>query len=198
MTDKEICINYRKEGLSLNKITKLVNKPKTTIYEWIKSVELSKEQKAKLKTCSYTGVKKSKEIRNKKKQENRNIGYNLAQTDADFRCLCYLYWAEGSKGGQTKLVNYDPTLLRVFLSLARKFSSHLLTLSIVYFNEENVKEVEEFWTNLLKPNKVLMYKKESIRDNHKWPMGGCTANLQKSGDFFQKLMGGIDYIKSAS
>ena len=100
-------IEMRKQGCSLDDIKLKLDQPKTTVYSWIKHIELTEYQKQCLIGCTHNKKKslareKATEANRKKYSTLREVarqqGYDEATGDPVHVAGCMLYWAEGSKG----------------------------------------------------------------------------------------------------
>lgn len=127
-TEKQLAIQLRKEGKTYSEILLKVPVAKSTLSEWLKSVQLAKPQKQRL-----TKKRKAASLRGSQARHNTRISeINELNSkgrldidkisDRELWLICIaLYWAEGSKQSDNSpstgimFSNSDSRMIRVFL-----------------------------------------------------------------------------------
>lgn len=118
----------RKEGKSYSEIKKILGVSKSTLSNWLKDIELTKEQKSrlnKLRATAYLGAKKrqstSLEHHHRIKEESKKEVVRLVKNPF-FVAGLMLYWAEGSKNsGSVQFSNSDPAMIKIMMRWFREF-----------------------------------------------------------------------------
>jgi len=124
---KKQAIKLRKKGWSYGEIRGRVNVSKSTLSFWLKNVELTTKQKARLIAKKMDILKKgSHAIMAKRKREIRRIK-RLAKTEISgltsyqFKIAgAMLYWAEGDKTHGLGISNSDPRLIEFIMKWFRE------------------------------------------------------------------------------
>lgn len=125
---KRKAILLRKRGLSYAEIQEHVPVSKSTLSLWLRSIELTDEQKRRLERRCERGRRCGAAKRRSKREqlqqriyedERKKIG---SLTERELWLMgAVLYWAEGAKekpyrpGSGVKFMNSDPVLIRLFL-----------------------------------------------------------------------------------
>ena len=147
----------RQKGLAITKIADDLSISKSTVWEWIKDIPLSREQKEKLSTnrnINFINAKRAIRLESEKK-ENYILGKRMAQkTNPLHLAGCMLYWAEGSKSKTTiQFSNSSSKMVLLFVKFltdAMNVDLSLLTTHINCYDNNglSVKEIEHFWQEL--------------------------------------------------
>lgn len=160
-------IKLRKEGLSIRKIENCLGIPRSTLSGWLRNIELTPEQKEKLKRNQYNILAKTrkkavlwhnqqKEKRLQKAREEalktlENIDVNDKNT-AEL-ALAFLYLGEGAKKAQeTAMSNSDPLTLRFFLMMMKKvynLKNEQISCDLNLRADQNPQEMKKFWSKAL-------------------------------------------------
>lgn len=127
-------VKLRKKGLSIRKIEFRLSIPRSTLSGWFRNIELTPEQKEKLRRSHRDALTKSrkkavlwhnqqKEKRLQKAKEEalktlENIDFN--NPNITELALAFLYLGEGKKAQETAMGNSDPLTLRFFLIMMKK------------------------------------------------------------------------------
>ena len=214
---KELAIDLRLSGKSINKIAAAVGVAKSTVSLWVKDVPLSAIQRTKLKENSNNldtarlerNIQYSKECREKRLLYQEH-GKLLAQkNDPGFAAGCMLYWGEGGKTIRNKvqLTNSDPNILIYFVSFLNKYYgvdnskiSGCINCHLDY--GINYEEIEQHWKDLLgiakfyKPQ-IHQGQPQTKGKHAKLKYGTCSITL---GDVkvIQSIFGGIQEIAKIS
>ena len=117
-----------------------------------------------------------------------------------------LYWGEGSKTGNTvAIANSDPLLILTFLDFLRKIchvDERRLHILIHYHNDQDEKNLIDFWSKLTKINKKQFYLSTVHSKNKKNSTKGLkfgTISLRYSDSVLLKdILEGINHIKVTS
>jgi transcriptional regulator with XRE-family HTH domain len=154
----------KEEGLGIRDISKKLGVSKASVSLWVRNIQLSSEQKYKLKMrcpiynrkMSFGGnvgvYKKWLKIR----ISYQELGYAMAKQHAlnpEFISGCMLYWAEGTKSINTlSFSNSDPEMIKYFVNFLRKYfhvKDEDLTLRIHRYST-SVPDTQQlkFWLNL--------------------------------------------------
>lgn len=111
----------RKKGWSYKEIRRVLPVPKATLSGWCRSIQLTKEQKERLKKRYDTQLRGAKANQTKSKERREEIrriaAHEVAVPDKQSLKIAgaMLYWAEGSKTHHTALANSDPALIVFFV-----------------------------------------------------------------------------------
>lgn len=151
----------KKKGYSYNEILAEIPVAKSTLSGWLSDIELSKEQKARIKQKQYTLIKgynigewnrekRQREINIIRVAAKKEIGY-LSEREFFISGLM-LYWAEGSKSGKAlQICNADPSLIKFMMHWFRTalhISEDRFTGSIHYHEGQNEETIKQFWSRL--------------------------------------------------
>jgi hypothetical protein len=197
----------RKNGKTFPEIKKLlgVNIPKSTLSYWCRNVSLSRKYLLKVKRLNKLNLARGREISSKnrkKKQEaflkivdtnNKNL-YSVFADHNDTRriALAILYLAEGSKTARGSLMfgNSDPAIVRMFVNLIRecyKLDERKFRCTVQCRADQNIKELEKFWSNTTKIPPNQFYKARIDKRT--------SGQVSKKQDY--KGVCRIDYFSSA-
>lgn len=162
---KEKAIELRKQGFSYGEITAALSIPKSTLSHWLRSIELTDNQKARLNDNYGKGLikarakasqwhKEQKEIRiQRAKKEAKEVLDNIALDENIVElALAMLYLGEGAKTGTTAIGNSNPLVLKFFLTLL--VSKYRLEISKIRFDlhiryDQDPDEVKSYWSKTL-------------------------------------------------
>lgn len=165
LADREKTINLRREGLSYAEIMKEVaNLSKGTISGWLKNVELSEDQKSRLKQKmiargetgrligAWTNKEKAKKRIARISEEARSEFANLVKSRLFIMGLM-LYWAEGAKTSRRfAFINSDPEVIKIIMRWLRELFGLLendilvrVYIHHVYKNED----CEKYWSDII-------------------------------------------------
>ena len=188
---KSSAISLREKGYSLGEISKQLQISKSTISEWVGSIELSANAQKRLADKKIIGQNKSTLLKRKRTMENKRIAQNLALNNLNninfskelLKLCCSLFWwCEGNKDtSMIRFTSSDHTLISNFLYTLRtgfeinesKFRA--LVHIHAYHNDEKQKA---YWSKITKIPLNQFYasfqkKNTGIRTKENYP--GCVA-----------------------
>lgn len=207
----------RKRGFSYSEILKKVPVAKSTLSLWLKSVNLSREQKQRLTQKKLDAMKRGWIKVHQNRVEKTKIIRESAIADVgriskkDLWLIgSVLYWAEGTKekkhsvSQQVSFNNSDPLMIRIFLkwlkeSVGIKLEEIGYEIYIHENSKNNVANVIDYWENIVeakinktyfKKNKLSKYRKNTGIDY----FGLLRVNVKKSADLNRKIAGWIEGI----
>lgn len=163
---KKKVIYLRKAGLTLIQIQEQTNLPKTTIYEWIRTVALTRKQLLTIKDNALKSLQKGRIIAQKNKKSRRlklekellsqgvkSIG--ILNERERFITGVALYWAEGFKSKHEHRLgfcNSDPAMIRFYLTwlkslgISKKNIIARATVNISY--KEDIERIVKYWSTI--------------------------------------------------
>lgn len=182
---------------------KELDQPKTTVWGWIRDVELTEEQRARIHSfgadrCKVASQQKATQAMVAKyailKEDAKNRGRQFIKSfgrkiPIDVVAAVMAYWAEGTKGdGRSGLwmANSDPKMIVLF----HRFMVDRMSIRVedvrvslnFYDNLHSVSDVEGYWSSLLNISSDKFYKHqvnkkpqaEAGKKFGKLPYGVCT------------------------
>ena len=199
--EKERAISLRRKGLSIGRISKMLNISKGSISPWVRDIELTQKQKEKLNyniTYNKNRFIESNKIQSesfrKKREIHRGHGRELAKKKEFLHMQgCMLYWAEGYKrNNRSKVcfVNSDVDMMKLFVNFLKIFYDVRLEdikISIACYTDFcNQQEIEEYWmselgltrNNLNKTTvnvRPISSKEKRIKERYKY--GTCSLSV---------------------
>ncbi|MBI2669973.1 MAG: hypothetical protein HYX20_02440 [Candidatus Yanofskybacteria bacterium] len=215
--ERGAAIGMRKRGFSYSEILKKVPVAKSTLSLWLKSVNLSREQKQRLTQKKLDAMKRGWIKVHQNRVEKTKIIRESAIADVgriskkDLWLIgSVLYWAEGTKekkhsvSQQVSFNNSDPLMIRIFLkwlkeSVGIKLEEIGYEIYIHENSKNNVANVIDYWENIVeakinktyfKKNKLSKYRKNTGIDY----FGLLRVNVKKSADLNRKIAGWIEGI----
>ena len=181
----------RRNGFSLNEISRKLRISKSTASVWLKDVEIDSAGNSRLNSRRTNGRNKSWIARNKLKTKlfnstaQKNVRILLKAThlkNIDKIYCSLLYWCEGNKDNfSVRFTNSDPKMIKTFLSLFRKsFNIDEKRLRVClhlhdYHNEEDQKEFWSSVTNISKIQFLKTYRKYHTGIRIKEGYQGCVS-----------------------
>jgi predicted DNA-binding transcriptional regulator AlpA len=173
---KQKAVEWRQKGITLPEICERLSLPKTTVYYWIKDVELSEKQKKRI-THSEKKIeqyKKAAESNKKNAEELRNAAYKQGLSLAEeyfkeelFRDFIMLYATEGYRRGRNsvQVANSNPSLVKLAYYWIEKLRNkdRKIRFTLQCHIDNNEKELIKFWSDLLKidPNMIKITRKSN-------------------------------------
>lgn len=152
VTEKTEAIRLRQLGLSYGAIASKLKVSESTLSLWLRDIELTADQIAKLKTRSgINSALKRRAFWNKEIKEAYD-GYAPPLNDPMFTLGLGLYWGEGSKWSRSEvaLSNSDPKLCRTYLKWMRDYFGHeRFSILVHHYHPKNDYEVRLFWSEQL-------------------------------------------------
>lgn len=212
---KDQAINLRKTGLSYREINKILDIPKSTLSDWLHSIELTSEQKERLKKLGGNGQPYASEAHKRIRLEKTQKIFAEARADikdVTEKDLWYmgimLYWAEGHKQKEhspsvsVTFNNSDPEMVKIFLKWVKtclNISGKDIDFSVYihktykknreslskYWSENTGFPVDKFDKIYYKHNKVHSYRKNR-GDNY---YGVLRIRIRKSTDLNRQITG---------
>lgn len=172
---KKQAIRLRKQGSGIREIERKLNVARSTLSGWLKSTPLTKTQKKALSKRWENGLEKARAKAAKANREARKARLKKIEKEArQFLSLieiqpkifelflASLYLGDGFKtGGRTALGSSNPEIVKGFVTLLRKLyniDEKRLRASIYARADQNLKELEAYWSLLLKIPKRQFYK----------------------------------------
>jgi hypothetical protein len=162
---KDRAVSLRKQGLSIREIESLLSIPRSTLSGWFKGIELTNQQKLRLKQNSDLALVKArakasewhrtqKVNRLAKAEAEANVLLNRIELSDDIieLALAMLYLGEGARFGTTAIGNSNPLIMKFFLSVLLK--KYEIDLSKIRFDlhiraDQDPNEVKEYWAQQL-------------------------------------------------
>ena len=212
--EKDKAIELRKEGKSLNEIVRILGVSKASVSKWVRDVELTDTQRARLTANGFSvdAVEKRRINRMKGTSEKHAAIMNEAKKEIEDLSEyelelvgAALYWGEGGKTnkGMARITNSDQNVIRIMMRFFReifkvpeeKFRGHIHT-----FSHLNIEAAEEYWSKISgiprsqffktysKPSIASLNKKDSL------PYGTfeiCVCDTK----IFLRTMGWIEGLK---
>lgn len=154
---RETVRNLRKRGLSYKEISKQIPTARSTLSNWCKDIELTKEQKDRLGRRYDTSLKGAKVVQSRRKEEVEKI---VRKARDEIRSLTLeelknlgimLYWAEGNKTLFAGITNSDADMIRIMMFWFRnvcgvpenKFKTHLHIHS-----GQDEERMKKYWSSI--------------------------------------------------
>ncbi len=126
--EREEATKLRQQGLSYLEISEKILVSKSTLSVWLRSIELSAEQKERLIEKQQIGIKRGGEKRKEQRIEKTEKIFKAAELDIDkltardlWLIGTALYWGEGHKEKDTNVsvgvifTNSDALMIKLFL-----------------------------------------------------------------------------------
>lgn len=161
--DKVKAYELRRQEKSYSEISRLLNISKSTLADWFKDQQWSKEIRDKLGlTASLSHPKKLSAIIRANKQRWANIHqsyrdlaekeFQILKKDPLFLAGIMLYWGEGEKTpkmSRVKLANTDPAMIRLFYTFLRdslKIDPQRICIWLLLYPDLQDKMQQNFWS----------------------------------------------------
>lgn len=215
--EKNKAILLRKEGFSLNEISKKLNVSKSSVSKWVNNVNINKNKLQRLKNNSYSNelIEKRRQTRlSSERQKRQSIildAKNTIQNMDTYQLKIFgtsMYWAEGSKTNRSlvRISNSDPDIIKIMMKYFRntcKVKESKFRLYIHTHSKHNILEAEKFWSEVTKIPKKQFFKthvaKSSASKNIRktLPYGTCEIYVCDT-ELFLKITGWIEGFKCQS
>lgn len=183
-------VSLRQEGNSITEISSQLHLPKTTVFHYIKGVDIFPEFTTlwKIKRGGSTKRKLLAEI--SAKNEAKKIVDSLSEKERII-FLCALYWAEGSKG-DFGLSNTDPFLVKVFIEILKntfKIPVERFRVSIRIYEDLDADACLGFWAKITGIPKKEFVSVNVIKGKKigKLQYGMCRIRILKGGTILKKI-----------
>jgi transposase-like protein len=186
----------RDRGLSVKELARALGDSKSTISLWVRDIELSDEQHAKLAARSSWGRlagSRTNAARGLARRNNaQSEGRARAQRGGTLHVAgCMLYWAEGSRSrNSVEFVNSDPAMMKFFLHFLRSIlrvpdTKVSLRCNLFVDHQERQRDIEDFWLEslglppaCLRRSTVNRFSKYSKKKRqNKLPYGTCRLTV---------------------
>jgi len=151
-------IELRNNGKSYSEINNIVKVSKSTLSIWLRDIELTKQQKSRLKgkqSTAYSSAKKKRAESLKHHLEIQKEASKEAVKLADnsfFVAGLMLYWAEGSKYfGSVQFSNSDPVMIKLMMRWFRKFCAipeSKFRVGLFLHSLHTKENCQDFWHNI--------------------------------------------------
>lgn len=180
----------RSNGYSLPEISRKLNIPKTTVFNYVQGVKILPEF-IELWKMKRLGSRYLKNLKEQKAFEEAIELIDELSIKEIMLFIAALYWGEGSKK-DFGLSNTDPDLIKVFINGLRKVfnvEEERLRISIRIFEDMDREECLNFWSKVVGVPKdkfinvnVLYGKKKG-----KLQYGMCRVRVTKGGDLLKQI-----------
>ncbi|KKP42422.1 MAG: hypothetical protein UR31_C0015G0022 [Parcubacteria group bacterium GW2011_GWA2_33_14] len=211
--EKNLALNLRKQGWSMNEIKDKLRVSKSSISLWVRNIKLTDDQKRALSQKGLTkeSIERRRATRLSRENARRQIIVDAAREEIDTLSELELkligvalYWAEGGKTnrGSVQLSNGDPRIIRLMMKFFKKICKvpkEKFRAHIHIHPHLNIKKAENYWSSISgiplnqfyktysKPNKASQNKKDSL------PFGTFDIYVH-STELFLKIKGWIEGI----
>ncbi len=217
----EKAIAFRKTGKSLKKIAKLLGVSVSIVNVWTKTVELTEQQKEKLKRRKVRIrhlrrlAKQShleKVARVKKLLKNASAEIKPLSEQELFLTGLALYWAEGFKSikeGRLGFCNSDPRMIKFMIkwfvkALKIKKNDFILRTEFNETHKDRTEEIKSFWTKLTgiplnQFEKPYFHRSTWLRDypNRDTYFGVLRIRVRRSSELLHKMKGWINGLSTS-
>lgn len=192
ITEEEIkqIVYLRQRGHSLPEIRKIVNRGSSTVFKYVKEVNILPEfqefWRNKRKASTWKHLKEWERA----KKEAATIIQDITKREK-ILIAASLYWAEGNKKGDFSLSNTDPFLIKSFVECLKGFGigENNLSLSIRVFSDLEKEKAIVFWCKVtgLSREKVKYITVLDGKKKGKLEYGMCRIRVIRGG-YFLKLI----------
>lgn len=199
----------REKGLSVKELAEILGVSKSSISLWVRDVELSPQQRARLNARSFprrlAGAKANAERGLARRRAAQELGREQARAGDPLHLAgCMLYWAEGSRRRDcVEFVNSDPAMIRYFIEFLRLCfqvpeAKIRVTCNLFADHLDRQRQVEDHWLETLRlprsslrKSTVNHYSKYSRKKRrNKLPYGTCRISVCDT-QLVQMLYGAI-------
>lgn len=188
INEKKESIKLRKEGLSLQEISRRLKVAKSSVSLWVRDIVLTQKQIKNLHNQQYTNIAIEKRRATRLFHENARRQlivdkasskiYGISKKEL-FLMGIALYWAEGSKTrrGMAEFSNSDPRLIKIMMMFfkehcmvsKKKFRGHIhlhphLNVHVAerYWSKISGISVKQFFKTSQQHNKASKGKKDTL------------------------------------
>jgi hypothetical protein len=184
--------DLRSSGYSLPEISREVGVPRSTVFRYVKDVEILPEfiELWKRKRSGSRHVRLLKE--EKALKEAKELLGELSNKEK-ILFISALYWGEGSKR-DFGLSNTDPKLIKVFIEGLRdvfKIDEDRFRISIRIFEDMDRDKCLDFWSNITGIAKDRFINVDVLKGkkNGKLEFGMCRIRVTKGADLLKQIKG---------
>ena len=184
--------NLRSLGYSLPEISRELEVPKTTVFRYIKDVQILPEF-IKLWEAKRAGSRYRKILKEKQAfLDGRKVVKNLSSKEK-MLFACALYWGEGSKK-DFGLSNTDPELIKSFINVLRNvfnIQNDRLRISIRIYEDLDRDRCLNFWSRIVDIEKEKFINVDVLHGKKKGKLeyGMCRVRVLKGGDLLKQVKG---------
>lgn len=213
----------RRDGQSVKGVARNLGVAPSTVSVWCRDIHLTPDQHRRLqeftRSRSYIGRMKAAETHRARRLERMSTGYDWARrtlgrlSSRDLLLVgVSLYWAEGSRKGDTRVVftNSDPAMIRLMLNFFRRCcgcSDDRMTYSIL-INEAHrarAQDVLSFWTRVtgaprsaFRKTTFIRTKLRKVYENHYEHFGTLKIRIVKGAEIGHRLWGAVAVLSRRS
>ena len=162
--EKQQAVTLRTEGLSYREIEAQLDVSRSSLHRWLHEIALSDVHQRRIHQKNFFIRQKFIEYNHRKSIQSREQKSAIEhQAAAEINSLTMrelqligtaLYWAEGTKGAQTSVVefvNTDPEMINLMMRWFRKccgVGEHKFRARVQLHNSARRQESEHFWSNV--------------------------------------------------
>ena len=207
---KELAQGLRREGLSYKEILEQVSVSKGTISLWCRDIELTPEQKERLKAkrSSYHGqlrgakVQQARRIAETKRIQTEARAELKSLNDYEFKIAgIMLYWGEGNKTRDVGISNSDPGLIKFMMRWFREVchvpESKFRARVNIHSGQDELK-IKQFWSEItgipLSQFRKTYVKEEGTGHRKNILYHGTLGVLISDVHLLRKILGWIEYF----
>jgi hypothetical protein len=211
--ERDLARHLRREhGLPINEIARRVGVSKSSVSFWVRDIELTAAQHARLRSMNpaynrqLNGSRTIAERYRARRRAAQRHGRALARRLEPLHVAgCMLYWGGGAKSPKTQVCfsNSDPAMVSLFVRFLRTYfdvqpldiriSCHLFADHL-----ERQRQIERYWLDVvglpdesLRKSVVNLYSRSSKRKRvNKLPNGTCQVVLSRV-HVLQSILGSI-------
>lgn len=194
----------QKNKLTLDEIAERLSMPKTTVFYWIKDIEIPYTEKQT--EAQRLKAQKNKERYAKLREESYQHGWEEAPellNDPLFRDFVVLYMAEGFKRDRNKVsfVNSDPYMVQLANRFIIHFSANKIGYRLQYHVDHDVDELCMYWGNMLSidPSIIQIHRKSNSNElsGRQWRSKYGLLTVETGDTYFRaRLQAWMDFIKT--
>lgn len=196
---KEKARQMRYNHVSLDDIAQSLNLPKTTIYYWIKDIEVS----IKRKPASAASGEKTRERAAEKRQKAYEQGmqeYENLSKNPLFRDFIIIYICEGYKRNRNSVsvINTDPLLLKMSFDIMKVLTSKTPNFHLQLHMDNDADESVKFWEKTLnvKMTKIRITRRKTSLTNRKGRLSHGILAIRYNDTYFRsRIQSWIDCLK---
>lgn len=169
-------IQLRENGYSRNDISSMLGRSKSTVYYWIRDVEIKKPNAFLMRTKrnnkeaarkAALAVRRKFEILHEQSREKARSDWDGGlKESSDFRLFLMLYWCEGWRKSRhcVAIANSDSNLIRLADEWLRRINTanKKMDYSIQVHADQNVVELVDYWERVVGSKEIsIMHKSNS-------------------------------------
>jgi AcrR family transcriptional regulator len=190
--------------LSLDEIADRLALPKTTVYYWIRDLPLGRARNWSVGQQKGTAAMQARCRRLRGEAYARGLEeYDELINLPTFRDFVALYIAEGSKRDRNRvsIANSDERIVAMAASWFRSLTSKLLTYSVQYHADQNLKKLRQFWASVLgiDPSVIVLLRKSNSGElnGRRWRSANGVMSIRVNDTYLRsRLQAWIDRIRA--